>query len=298
MSDHEKEIDHLSGVETTGHEWDGLKELNNPLPRWWLWTFYVTIIWAIGYWVLFPAWPLLTNEEDPSKEYTAGILGHSNRAEGLAAYEALIAKRMEQGAGLQDATVEDILGDDKLRQFAVAQGAAAFGDNCSACHGTGAAGTTDYPNLVDDDWLWGGTIDAIHETLRFGIRSGHDEERSGEMTAFGRDEILEKEEIETLADYVLSISGQQPKEGADLEAGKVLFEENCTACHGEDAKGLQDLGAPNLTDAIWLYGGDRETIYETIYNGRRGVMPAWETRLDPVTVKSLAVYVHTRGGGQ
>ena len=291
MSDHNKEIDQISGVETTGHEWDGLKELNNPLPRWWLWTFYVTIIWGIGYWVAYPAWPLIS-------DYTKGVLGHSTRAEGLAAYNDLIAKRLEKGAGLKDASVEEILGNDDLRQFAVAQGAAAFGDNCAPCHGSGAAGTTDYPNLVDDDWLWGGSVDAIHETIRVGIRSGHDDERAGDMTAFGRDELLEKEDIVTVANYVLSLSGQQTDDGADLEAGKVLFEENCSSCHGEDAKGLQELGAPNLTDAIWLYGGDRETIIKSIHDGRKGVMPAWDTRLDPVTVKSLAVYVHTRGGGQ
>ncbi len=291
MSEHNKEMDHITGVETTGHEWDGLKELNNPLPRWWLWTFYITIVWAIGYWVAYPAWPLVS-------DYTKGMLGHSNRAEGLEAYNQLMAARLEKGAGLKDATVDEILANDDLRAFAEAQGAAAFGDNCSACHGSGAAGTTDYPNLVDDDWLWGGSVDAIHETIRVGIRSGHDDERAGDMTAFGRDEILEKEDILTVANYVMSLSGMPTDDGADLEAGKVLFEENCASCHGEDAKGLQELGAPNLTDAIWLYGGDRATIIETITNGRKGVMPAWEKRLDPVTVKSLAVYVHTRGGGQ
>lgn len=291
MSDHKNEIDHLSGVETTGHEWDGLKELNNPLPRWWLWTWYATIVWAIGYWVLFPAWPLVSS-------YTAGVLGHSNRAEGIAAYEELVDTRMQQASGLQTASVDEILADDNMRQFAVAQGAAAFGDNCAACHGTGATGSKGFPNLVDDDWLWGGTIDAIHETIRVGIRSTSEDTRMNEMTAFGRLELLDKEQINTLADYVLSISGQQPSDGADLEEGATLFEENCTSCHGEDAKGLQEMGAPNLTDAIWLYGGDRDTIIETITNGRGGVMPTWETRLDPVTIKSLAVYVHTRGGGQ
>ncbi|WP_319530728.1 cytochrome-c oxidase, cbb3-type subunit III [uncultured Cohaesibacter sp.] len=290
MSDHEKEIDHLSGVETTGHSWDGLKELNNPLPRWWLWTWYATIIWGIGYWILYPAWPLVT-------DYTKGFLGHSNRAEGIAAYNSLVEARLEQASGLADASVEDILADDNMRQFAVAQGAAAFGDNCAACHGSGAAGTTGYPNLLDDDWLWGGTIDAIHETIRVGIRSTSDETRTNDMTAFGRDEILSSEEIATVASYVQSLSGSAP-EGADLEAGQQLFMDNCTSCHGEDAKGMQELGAPNLTDAIWLYGGDRETIIETITNGRKGVMPTWEARLDPVTIKSLAVYVHTRGGGQ
>nr|WP_321458413.1 cytochrome-c oxidase, cbb3-type subunit III [uncultured Cohaesibacter sp.] len=291
MSDHKKEIDHLSGVETTGHEWDGLKELNNPLPRWWLWTWYACIVWAIGYWVLFPAWPMVSS-------YTKGYLGHTNREDGIKAYDSLIAKRMEQGAGLETASVEEILGNDDLRQFAVAQGAAAFGDNCAACHGSGAAGGNGYPNLLDDDWLWGGTVEDIHTTLLYGIRSTHDDTRMNDMTAFGRDEILEPDQIQTLADYVLSISGQEPSAGADLAAGAELFAENCTSCHGEGAKGLQEMGAPNLTDAIWLYGGDRDSIVQTITNGRKGVMPTWEARLDPVTIKSLAVYVHTRGGGQ
>ena len=291
MSDHNKEVDQITGVETTGHEWDGLKELNNPLPRWWLWTFYVTIVWAVGYWVLYPTWPMLT-------DYTKGVLGHSNRAEGLAAYDNLMANRLERGAGLKDASVEDILADDALRAFAVAQGAAAFGDNCAACHGSGAAGSPSYPNLVDDDWLWGGTIDDIYTTIRVGIRSNNDDTRVNDMTAFGRDELLTKDEIVTVANYVMSLSGLETDADADLEAGKALFEENCTACHGEDAKGLQEMGAPNLTDGIWLYGGDRETIIETITNGRKGEMPTWEARLDPVTIKSLAVYVHTRGGGQ
>lgn len=291
MSDHNKEIDHITGIETTGHEWDGLKELNNPLPRWWLWTFYICILWAVGYWVAYPAWPLVEN-------YTKGMLGHTNRAEGIEAYQKLMAARLEKGAGLKDASVEEILNNDDLRTFAIAQGSAAFGDNCAACHGSGAAGSRDYPNLLDDDWLWGGSIDAIHETIRVGIRSGHEDERANDMTAFGRDEILDKDQITTVANYVMSLSGMPTDQGADLEAGKALFEENCTSCHGEDAKGMQDLGAPNLTDAIWLYGGDRATIIESIANGRKGVMPTWETRLDPVTVKSLAVYVHTRGGGQ
>ena len=291
MSDHKNEIDHLSGVETTGHEWDGLKELNNPLPRWWLWTFYATLIWALGYWIVYPAFPTLTG-------YTAGVFGYSSRADGLAAYEGLKAARMEKGAGLETADVASILGDEKLRTFAIAQGSAAFGDNCAGCHGSGAAGATDFPNLVDDDWLWGGSIEAIHDSIRFGIRSGHDEERSGDMSAFGRDELLEAEEIVTVANYVLALSGQETDADYDAEAGAVLWEDNCSSCHAEDGTGDQDFGAPNLTDAIWLYGGDRETIIETIHNGRAGVMPTWEARLDEVTVKSLAVFVHTRGGGQ
>ena len=234
-----------------------------PAARWWLWTWYACIVWAIGYWVFVSG---LAN----GIQLHQGVSGPYNREDGIKAYESLIAQRMEQGAGLQTASVEEILGNDDLRQFAVAQGSAAFGDNCAACHGSGAAGATGYPNLLDDDWLWGGTIEDIHTTLLYGIRSTHEDTRLNNMTAFGRDEILESDEIETLADYVLSISGQEPSEGADLEAGATLFADNCTSCHGEDAKGMQELGAPNLTDAIWLYGGDRETIIETITNGPPG----------------------------
>ncbi|AXS39675.1 cytochrome-c oxidase, cbb3-type subunit III [Breoghania sp. L-A4] len=291
MAGDKNDIDEISGVETTGHEWDGLKELNNPLPRWWLYTMYLTIIWAVLYWIAMPAWPLVSS-------YTTGLLGSSQREQALAALETGIAERSVGGQGILDASLEDIRSTTAMLEFAMASGRAAFGDNCAPCHGSGATGSPGYPNLQDDVWLWGGSLEDILTTVRYGIRSGHDEARVGDMPAFGRDEILSREEITQVANYVATLSGGAPEEGVDLEAGQTVFADNCAACHGEDGTGLQEMGAPDLTDAIWLYGGSIQEIKLQITNGRNGVMPAWEARLDPVTVKSLAVYVHSLGGGQ
>jgi len=287
----EKEIDQISGVETTGHEWDGLKELNNPLPRWWLWVFYVCILWAVVYWILMPAWPLVDG-------YTKGVLGNSQRAIVMEEVAALQNLRGQTGAALADASLQDIESTPEMLEFAMANGAAAFGDNCAPCHGSGGGGAIGYPNLVDDGWLWGGTLDDIHQTLLYGIRSDHDETRFGDMPAFGRDGILDREQVRDVASYVASLSGMETDPAADMAAGEELFIDNCSACHGEDGKGMQEVGAPNLTDAIWLYGGDMDSIIHRIEIGGGGVMPAWVDRLDPVTIKSLAVYVHGLGGGE
>lgn len=288
---HKKEVDALSGVETTGHEWDGLRELNNPLPKWWLYVFYACIVWAIGYWFVYPSWPLISS-------YTPGLMGNNQRADALAAVEAGRAARAEIGTKLVDATLEDISSTPALLDFAMANGRAAFGDNCSACHGSGGTGAIGYPNLQDDGWIWGGTLDDIHTTLKYGIRSGHDEARIGEMPAFGRDELLEKDQITQVANFVASKAGLETEAGVDLAAGEVVYQENCAACHGEDLKGLREVGAPNLVGANYLYGKSLAAIKAQINNPRAGVMPAWEGRLDPATVKSLAVYVHSFGGGE
>jgi len=290
MSDRARELDTVSGVETTGHEWDGLKELNNPLPRWWLWVFYATIVWSIGYWILMPSWPLLHG-------YTHGLLGVSQREEAIAAYDAAMAQRAKEGAALATASLEEIEKTPQLYAFAEAQGRAAFGDNCAPCHGSAATGGPGYPNLQDDDWLWGGSLEDIAHTITVGIRSTSDDTRVGDMPAFGRDQMLDKAQIRDVAAYVRTLSGLAPEEGADVEAGKTVFADNCASCHGEDGKGNKELGAPNLTDGLWLYGDSTATIVQTITNGRRGVMPAWGGRLDPETIKALAIYVHSLGGG-
>ena len=289
MAEH-KDIDKVSGISTTGHEWDGIKELNNPLPRWWLWLWYASIVWSIGYFFVDPAWPTVTG-------YTKGFLGYSQRQAALDDHAAGIALRAEAGKGLGDASLQEIRNDPALLEFAMANGRAAFGDNCAPCHGSGATGSPGYPNLQDDDWLWGGTLDDIHTTLTVGIRSTHDETRLNDMPAFGRDELLDKDQIRQVANYVLSLSGTPTAEGADLSAGATVFAENCAACHGDDGKGIKEMGAPNLADAIWLFGGSEADVVEMVTNSRRGVMPTWEGRLDPVTIKSLAVYVHALGGG-
>ncbi|MFB6418654.1 cytochrome-c oxidase, cbb3-type subunit III [Bradyrhizobium tunisiense] len=290
MSAH-NDIDRVSGRSTTGHEWDGIKELNTPLPRWWVLTFYATIIWAFGYWLVYPAWPLVSG-------YTAGVLHTTNRAAVTANLAQLEALRGEKMKALGTASLADIEKDPALLALARARGKAVFGDNCAPCHGSGAAGAKGYPNLNDDDWLWGGTLDQIMQTIQFGARSGNAKAHEGQMLAFGRDGILKKDEIVTVANYVRSLSGLSTAAGYDPAAGKTIFAENCVSCHGEDGKGNQEFGAPNLTDQIWLYGSDESILVETITKGRAGVMPAWSGRLDPVTTKALAVYVHSLGGGK
>ncbi len=284
-----KHVDEISGIETTGHEWDGLRELNNPLPRWWVWTFYATIVWAVIYWILMPSWPLIS-------DYTKGIRGHSQRALVTEQVDAMRAERNVLGQGLIGAPLADIQADPDLLQFAMANGRAAFGDNCSACHGTGAAGAVGYPNLNDDDWLWGGTLDDIQYSIAHGIRNEQDPlARIGNMPPF---DYLPRPEVTAVANYVRSLSGLETDEGADLDLGSQVFATNCAACHMPDGTGFQALGAPNLTDNIWLYGSDVATIENGVLNGLGGVMPAFAGRLDEATVKSLAVYIHSLGGGQ
>ncbi len=285
-----KDIDVHSGTATTGHSWDDIKELNTPLPRWWVWVFYATIVWSIGYWIVYPAWPLVTN-------YTRGLFGYSTRADVGLQLSALQKLRGEQGARLQSASLEQIEKDPALLAFARAQGRAAFGDNCAPCHGTGAAGAKGFPNLNDDDWIWGGKLGQIHQTIEFGVRSGHAKTRDSAMPAFGRDGVLKREEIADVAAFVRSLSGLQSTRG-DVGRGKALFAANCAVCHGDGGAGNQELGAPNLTDRIWLHGSDEAALAEFVHSPKNGVMPAWSDRLDPITIKSLAVYVHTLGGGK
>ncbi|MFN3671432.1 MAG: cytochrome-c oxidase, cbb3-type subunit III [Bosea sp. (in: a-proteobacteria)] len=289
---HAQEVDSVTGVTTTGHEWDGIKELNTPLPRWWLSLFYVTIVWSVGYWIVYPAWPLVTDA-------TRGVIGYASRLSIKEDLAALTKQRAAQASGLVDASLEQIKTDPAMFRIAMAQGKAAFGDNCAACHGVGGGGAKGYPNLNDDDWLWGGSLDAIHATLQNGIRvAGNNDTRISQMPAFGRDGVLKREEITAVASHVRGLAGLAPDAKADKALGAKVFQENCAACHGEGGKGNQELGAPNLTDAISLYGMDMASLTETITNSRNGVMPAWGQRLDPVTVKALTVYVHSLGGGQ
>ncbi len=290
MTDH-GDIDSVSGRSTTGHEWDGIRELNTPLPRWWLITFYLCIVWAVGYWVLYPAWPLLWSN-------TPGILHYSSRADVAVELANLEKVRGDKMAALGAASLADIEKDPALLTMARARGKTVFGDNCAPCHGSGAAGAKGFPNLNDDDWLWGGTLDQIAQTIRYGARSGNPKAHEGQMLAFGKEGVLKGDQIITVANYVRSLSGLPTRPGYDAAAGQKIFAENCTVCHGDNAKGNPELGAPNLTDQIWLYGSDEATIIETITNGRAGVMPAWEGRLDPTTVKVMAVYVHSLGGGK
>jgi len=286
------EIDQVSGQGTTGHEWDGIKELNTPLPRWWLWTFYATIIWAVGYWLVYPAFPLITG-------FSAGFAGYSSRGAVMAEIDAVRARRAGEAAGLATASLTQIRNDAKMLAIALAQGKTAFGDNCAPCHGSGGAGAKGFPVLADDDWLWGNSLDEMVLTLTHGIRAATDDQtRSTMMPAFGKDGILKRDEISAVVNHVRTLANLEPEKSANVALGAKIFAENCAVCHGAEGKGERTLGAPNLTDAIWLYGSEIAAITASVHNPRNGVMPAWGDRLDPVTIKSLALYVQSLGGGR
>lgn len=284
------EIDEISGVETTGHEWDGLKELNNPAPRWWLIVLVITIIWAVGYMVVYPAWPTLSG--DGERGGTEGSFGWTQYQELEESQAEIMARRAQNLQAFEAASFQQVSQNENLYAFAVAGGASAFKDNCATCHGTGGAGASGYPNLLDDDWLWGGDVEAIYQSIRYGIRSDHPEARFSEMPVFS--EMLSVEEIAALTDHVLSFNGA----GQSNPTGAQAYQDNCAACHGDDGMGIRDLGAPNLADAIWFYGDSKDEIARQIANPRHGVMPAWEARLDQNTIRQLAIYVHSLGGGE
>lgn len=288
MTEQKKDIDQISGVETTGHEWDGLKELNNPTPRWWLWVFFVTIVWSVGYWVVYPAWPTLEGN-------TKGAF-HWTQFEKLKQEQDEITLRQSHYfEKFNSADFSQIMNDPELYAFASAGGAAAFKNNCATCHGTGAAGGKGYPNLNDDDWLWGGKVEDIYQTLLYGIRSPHEDTRTSMMPAFGKDGLLTSDQISTMVNYVTKLSSQ---EDLTSHPGYTIFQNKCSSCHGPDAKGGREFGAPNLADDIWLYGSDKTALRKTIYYGRSGVMPYWKGRLDDATLRQLTVYIHSLGGGE
>ncbi len=188
------------GTPTTGHEWDGIGEYNTPLPRWWVWLFVATIVWSFGYWVVYPTFPLFTS-------YTAGVFGFSSRGQVAADVGALQQLRAEKAGALQKVALADIEKDPALLAVARAQGKAAFGNNCAPCHGLGATGAKGYPNLNDDDWIWGGTLDDIYKSIEVGVRSNHPDTRMSMMIAFGKDGMLKRDEVVAAANYVRSLSG-------------------------------------------------------------------------------------------
>jgi len=290
MADKRK-IDQPTGTETVGHEWDGIEELNTPLPRWWVWTFYATVAWGLAYTVAFPAWPLVSRA-------TAGVTGWTSHRQLERDLAADKARRAPIIKAIGATPIDQLSANPQLMQAAVEGGRAAFRVNCVQCHGSGATGSKGYPNLNDDDWLWGGDLKTIEFTITHGVRNpNHDETRMSQMPAFGRDGLLKPNEVDDVVAYVRAVSHQQ---GADTAAqrGSALFAANCAACHGADAKGNRQFGAPNLTDAIWLYGGDRASIRATINNAHYGVMPRWGEKLDPATIKMLTAYVYSLGGGE
>lgn len=289
-SQHKKDIDAASGIETTGHEWDGIKELNNPAPRWWLWTFYVCVAFAIGYWIIYPAWPTLTG-------HTGGSKNWSEYQQLKGGQEEINAMRAKYEARFASASLAQIKSDPELYDYARAGGAIAFKNNCAVCHGSGAQGAKGYPNLNDDNWLWGGTLEQIYTTILYGAHNENPQTHVGGMPSW-KDNLSESE-IESVAVYVSKLhEGDKAEKSAAYIAGQDVFAKNCTSCHGENGEGSTDVGAPALRSGIFQWGGDHETLVQTITYGRTGVMPAWEGRLSDSTIKQLAVYVHSLGGGK
>lgn len=279
-------IDEPTGTEFVGHEWDGIEELDTPMPRWWLWTFYLCIAWGIVYLVLYPAWPML-------EKGTEGVLGWTSRGQLAEEMSAADLAKQDVFERINATPIERLSDDSPLMAQAVAGGRAAFKVNCVQCHGSGAAGSAGYPNLNDDEWLWGGDLRAIEYTLVHGIRQqGDDRTRMSIMPPFAG--AFDDAQLGGLVDHVMSLSGR----GQSGPVGAQLYLDNCAACHGGAGQGDRAQGAPNLADAIWLYGGSRAEITRQILAPRMGMMPKWEGRLDPVTIKMLAAYVHSLGGGE
>jgi cytochrome c oxidase cbb3-type subunit 3 len=283
------EKDSVSGQYTTGHEWDGIKELNTPLPKWWVYVFWACVVWAIAYWIAMPAWPTVNG-------YTQGILGYSSRGDLDNELKAQKASRAKYETKIAVLAPEDILKDKDLRNFALAGGKIAFGENCSACHGSGGVGVAGaYPRLADDEWLWGGTMADIQQSIAFGVRNTNTNSRQSEMLPFGTGDALSADQVSQLGDYVLSLASKTPAAGSP---GAAIFAERCTACHSEDGSGNKDLGAPALNNNIWLFKGGKEGIVAQVTKPKHGSMPAWSERLDETTIKMLTVYVHSLGGGK
>jgi len=273
------------------HEWDGIQEMDNPLPRWWLYVFYASVAVSLLYYVLYPAIPFFNSHTTGTLDYTARKALDTAMAEAAAGqavyFEQISAK-----------TPAEIIADPNLLNFALAGGKAVFADNCAPCHGAGGAGRPGFPSLADDAWIWGGTLDSIQQTVRHGVRWQQDEDtRVSEMPRFGVDALLTPAQITDTAQYVLSLTNKATDPEA-VKRGMPVFAEQCAVCHGATGEGNQELGAPRLSDAVWLYGGTLKEISSQISASRHGVMPAWQGRLDDPTIKILTVYVHSLGGGK
>lgn len=287
------EKDAVTGTDTTGHEWDGIKELNTPLPKWWLYTLYATIVWGIIWMVLYPSVPL-------GGTYFKGILGYSERQNIETALKQAADQRAPMMAKLAATPIDEVQKNPELATFALTGGRAVFNDNCAPCHGVGGSGRPGgFPVLADDDWIWGGTRDAIQQTVLHGIRNGGADARDSAMPRFGADGLLTPAQISDVADYVLALGTPAGTALSDAaKRGAVVFGEQCVACHGAKGEGLKDLGGPRLSDAIWLYGGDKASLAKQISAPRQGVMPAWSGRLTEAQIKMVTLYVHSLGGGQ
>ncbi len=286
------EKDLYEGKPTTGHEWDGVREYDLPLPKWWVYVLYATILWAAVYFVLYPSVPYFTG-------YFKGVLGWNSRVEVAEKIDEAKRAQSRYLDRIRTETPDEIRRQPELLNFALAGGKAAFADNCAPCHAAGGAGRVGFPSLADDLWIWGGKLADIEQTIRFGIRSGHDKARTSQMPNYGADGTLNGAQIDDVAEYVLSLTGRSTNKAA-VERGLLIFnqEDKCIACHGKDGAGKQELGAPPLNTRIFLYGGNKDAIVRQVTKPQHGVMPAWSGRLDDETIKMLTLYVHSLGGGK
>jgi cytochrome c oxidase cbb3-type subunit 3 len=278
------ERDPYTGHMTTGHEWNGIKELNAPVPKAVLFFLAVTFIFSLGYWILMPAWPT-------GVAYTKGLLGIDQRKTVAESVAAAAQGRAAWAQKVADGDYAAIQADPALMRTVRQTGHTLFGDNCAVCHGLQGQGGKGYPAIAKAPWLWGGEPETLAETIRVGINATHPETRVSQMMAFGRDKILERADLLKVAAYVHSLSQKTNAPAATLQEGKAVFDANCVTCHGDDAKGKREVGAPDLTDAFSIYGSDLQSIYSTVYDGRQGQMPGWENRLSPLERKILTLYL-------
>ncbi len=288
------EVDPVSGRKTTGHIWNGIKELDTPIPRGVLLFLIVTHLFAVLWWVLLPTWPI-------GRTYTKGVLGIDQKTTVEASVKESAIARAPWVSRIESLSYDEIRADEQLMASVRTTGHQLFGDNCAACHGREGKGRENYPDLSDDDWIWGGGPEAIAQTLAVGINTRHPETRVGQMPAFGRDEMLDRQQVIDVATYVSSLSDPSASTAENIDQidkGREVFRTTCIACHGEDAKGNPELGAPNLTDRRWIYGGSLQRIIASIHGGRQGHMPTWDERLTPTEIKVLALYVNDIGQGK
>jgi cytochrome c oxidase cbb3-type subunit 3 len=284
--DHQSDRDGFTGYLTTGHEWNGIKELNTPVPRPVYFFLALAFLFSLGYWVLMPAWPL-------GVTYTKGLLGSNQREVLTASLKAAAAERDAWTSKIQSGSYAAIQSDPQLMTIVRQTGHALFGNNCAACHGIDAKGGPGFPNLTTSSYLWGGKPEDIFNTIRVGINSAHPDTHVSQMPAFGHDGMLRRPDISKVVAFVYSLSHPDAKEldAKTVEAGKAIFAANCVACHGDDGKGNPELGAPDLTDRFWIYGGNLENIDTTVWGGRQGHMPTWESRLSALDRKILTLYL-------
>lgn len=278
------ERDPHTGHRTTGHEWNGIIELNTAVPKAGWYFLLATALFSVIYWVLMPAWPL-------GSTYTKGLLGADVRKNVEVGLRKAALDRATWTDRINNESFDAIRADNDLMRYVRDTGRTLFRDNCAVCHGTKATGGPGFPSLVDNAWLWGGTADDVFETIRVGINSDHPDSRAAQMPAFGRDAMLDRKSILNVVAYVRSLSKAENRDTQEAAAAHEIFATNCGSCHGDDAKGNKDLGAPDLTDGFWIYGGDQESVYRTVFGGRQGHMPSWEVRLSETDRKILTLYI-------